>query len=1454
MASTMGRFVCGDSWRARATVLGLALIAAMTAAACGSSDPAVVAITIVSPADGARVTFADDEDAARPGVQVTVTARVGGIDAATAIELRVDGTLLSIGAATPYGDLTFVGITLPPGEHELSARTVTGSVASEPSSYTLAGLTFVDPRDGSTVTASEDEDPSTPATQRSISVQAFGLPLGEEISLHIDDVEVATKTAATDGSVVFSRQTLTAGTHTLQALAGDLVSDLATISVDELCPRIDLITPTLPPTSDSVVFGPQHDVLGPTCGDEFALDVVAATDAGDGTTLTVLINGSARGTAIVSGTVARFGPIVFGNRGSTPARLSFEPEAGGAACRREIPTDLLIDCEGVSCQLTSPASGGYLNALMDRSLAAGYQGDFEVTTELSAIGRPVALIIDGDALDLRSTYAVRVGSDSVATFAVSLTEGLHRMMAICTDPTGNVTTSGQSMWTVDTIACGVAINSPRANAYFLDTDDVDVADGTQIDVTGTVSGGDCDRARAAVCGALPSQPFLPISGTMAVARVTLTTTATQSVCLEVQDVAGNLSQAQTEIFFDSDAPLLSIRTPTFGTGFNLLGNDVDGVDYVADLVPATSACDVAFEVRCSDLATDVTLHEHVSGQAIPGAVATCEPAVMPAVNYPGVARFASVELPRLGTVAVHARQAAAGGRLVGISSPITLIEDCSAPTLTISAGTETLCGAVLGPTLDGSGNTSSSITRDVTVESDDPTGVSQTRLRVIPVSGGAPIADLTDSDAPFVFNNVNFSALGAYNVVVDAVDQAGNAALVDDCEVSVVDAPALTLDIAEGSDADEVIEAEDDCDAAAGLQISISGTTDAPGTAVATITVSGVDHTPALVCAGMVCSFTACVDAPEGLIVIRAEIADPAKPTAGVIERRIVIDSLPPTLPITDFTADVPAPTAMRSGSITFRWTDVADTGDIALAAYELRCAPQPITDELSWNAAALMPITLTPGSAGTLRSVALSGFRLYETRHCTLRGVDRAGAATPLNGSGIAVVDTLMLRAQTDTGDTDQQLGGSVAAIGDVNADGLTDFLVGGIGTARVYFGATIAMQSTAHTTIVGPGDGFGERVAGLGDINGDGIADFAVGEPDSATVYVFLGRDGSTPTLQAAAWPAQLDAVTDSSMRLQSADNDRFGDSVASLGDVDLDGFADFAIASPTHDTNVGRLHVVRGRPLCSSTVTTHCLLLGSTTTLGDSGGSIDGFVLTDTSVSFGNVGTQVLGLGDINDDGHADIAIAAPGSISDSVDAQVVLWLGIPYADSDSGMVAIDLSGATSVNLGGPEAVGVIALGALRSDIGTSLVIRFDNQIRLGALDTSSSTPLLVDEFSITNDLGDISDVFGHSLGVGMLAGLPEVDCDIDGDGVDELWVGSDGLNGVPGAAELFYRSSLAENADSALLVPRSSADHTSRSAIGPRSVTCLGDVNGDGRTDLLTADPADNSSAGRLTLLY
>ncbi len=148
---------------------------------------------------------------------------------------------------------------------------------------------------------------------------------------------------------------------------------------------------------------------------------------------------------------------------------------------------------------------------------------------------------------------------------------------------------------------------------------------------------------------------------------------------------------------------------------------------------------------------------------------------------------------------------------------------------------------------------------------------------------------------------------------------------------------------------------------------------------------------------------------------------------------------------------------------------------------------------------------------------------------------------------------------------------GFSVAAVGDLNHDGVPDVLVGvphhsnfdadhiNAGEAFVFSGADHSILFTLNDPNEEEGNRFGYAVAGLGDVNGDGVPDMVVRVPkenasdvlpDVGTAYIFSGADGSLIR--------RLDPPTQDL-------SGRFGSAVANAGDVDHDGVNDVIIGAP-------------------------------------------------------------------------------------------------------------------------------------------------------------------------------------------------------------------------------------------------------------------------------------------------
>ncbi len=213
---------------------------------------------------------------------------------------------------------------------------------------------------------------------------------------------------------------------------------------------------------------------------------------------------------------------------------------------------------------------------------------------------------------------------------------------------------------------------------------------------------------------------------------------------------------------------------------------------------------------------------------------------------------------------------------------------------------------------------------------------------------------------------------------------------------------------------------------------------------------------------------------------------------------------------------------------------------------------------------------------------------------------------------------------------------GGTLAFLGDISGDGLTDFAVacggadpGGLTAAGeiwlfTHVPAASGPLSIADGRIAGtePLQVAG-AVASAGDLTGDGHDDVLVGAPGDAAGGFLAGA------AFVLAGPLSGEVLlTGAVARLQGEAGDWAGFAVGGAGDVDGDGATDALIGGPGAASEAGVAWWVPGP-------------IAGVSPLADVGGALTGVAPGD------GCGHAVAGLGDANGDGFADLLIGGPGA---------------------------------------------------------------------------------------------------------------------------------------------------------------------------------------------------------------
>jgi hypothetical protein len=366
---------------------------------------------------------------------------------------------------------------------------------------------------------------------------------------------------------------------------------------------------------------------------------------------------------------------------------------------------------------------------------------------------------------------------------------------------------------------------------------------------------------------------------------------------------------------------------------------------------------------------------------------------------------------------------------------------------------------------------------------------------------------------------------------------------------------------------------------------------------------------------------------------------------------------------------------------------------------------------------------------------------------------------------------------------------GWAVSAVADIDGDGASEVLTsapfdaaGGTnaGRAYLYSGATGA---SLHAWTGAAGDRLGFGIADAGDVDGDGTPDVIVGAPGPmgavGRAYLYSGANGDELAVLAG-----------------NAPGDAFGAAVTGVGDVDGDGLADVLVGAPRDPS------------------------------LGVDGGRVALFTATDWLeprwAREGEAGARLGGgagpLGDVDGDGIEDVVVGAPGNGG-------AVW--VLSGDDGSDVHPPLLGDGDAASLGQFFVAGV---GDLDGDAVPDVYGGDFGDATLG--------PGTGRAYVWSGASGDRLHTFagmgpGDGLGCGRGGG------DADGDGTPDLAVGS--YSASPSGVEQAGFVTVFSGATGEVI--RTITGTTALEQIGFDVVT-LGDVNGDGRDDLVLSGANDD----------
>ncbi|HEY1583791.1 MAG TPA: integrin alpha [Chthoniobacterales bacterium] len=347
-----------------------------------------------------------------------------------------------------------------------------------------------------------------------------------------------------------------------------------------------------------------------------------------------------------------------------------------------------------------------------------------------------------------------------------------------------------------------------------------------------------------------------------------------------------------------------------------------------------------------------------------------------------------------------------------------------------------------------------------------------------------------------------------------------------------------------------------------------------------------------------------------------------------------------------------------------------------------------------------------------------------------------------------------------------------------------------------------------------------FGYAAVAIGDVNGDGVPDLAVGAPFQDGDFVSNDAGYGKPQnvgkvfILDGANLSLLNTLNDP--QFEKIQPDHFGgllgNSLAAVADLNGDGVAEIVAGVPHHIVNPHATNeVING---------------GEVFVFSGKDGAVLFTLLDPAPQEDGKMGAAVAGLGDVDGDGFADMVVGVPGEdLGDEEDG--VSNVGLAYVFSGkSGQVIRTLSNPDATAAGAAFGSAVANAGDVDRDGVTDILVGAPGAGHVFVFSGKTGTVLFDIASPVTDDLAS----FGSAVSGGK---------DFNRDGKPDFVVGAPLQKNLRGAAYIFSGS------NGALLRSLRARPGQDYSKFGA-SVLATDDVTGDRQPDVLVGAPDRNVS--------